>query len=167
MILDVGCGSRPHGDVNLDRFTGTTSHHIGYIDGRRYMNFVQGNADTLPFRDEAFTTVYISHVLEHLPDTHKAVRELKRVSSDTVIIRVPNNPIHEHPEHLYTWSQTSLINTLNRHFPSVTVYPHSSHYDLRHSRAFKLITHFKVIGLPFSRWFRRLIGVELIAVCRK
>ena len=167
MILDVGCGSRPCGDVNLDLFQGDTPHHIGFIDGRQYMNFTQGSADTLPFRDGVFDLVYISHVLEHLPDTHKALRELARVTSKAAIIRVPNNPLIEHPEHLYTWSQTSLENTLKRHFKTVKVTPYSSTYDIQNSRLFKTVTHFKVIGLPLGRWLRRRLGVELVAYCLK
>lgn len=45
----------------------------------------------LPFRDEAFTIIYCSHVLEHVPDDRAAMRELRRVLHPTgwAVLQVP------------------------------------------------------------------------------
>lgn len=47
-ILDVGCGVRPRGDINLD------------LVDRTVPNFILGNAIELPFDDKSFATVYSS-----------------------------------------------------------------------------------------------------------
>jgi ubiquinone/menaquinone biosynthesis C-methylase UbiE len=67
-FLDVGCGDRPKGDVNLDLF------YYG-----RGMNFVFGEAHHLPFRDETFARVYSKHCLEHLMNPLAFFKEAKRV----------------------------------------------------------------------------------------
>jgi len=68
LILDVGCGDVPKGDVNLDLFY--------YRKGR---NFVLGEAHNLPFKDETFTKVYSKHCLEHLESPLTFFVEARRV----------------------------------------------------------------------------------------
>ena len=67
-FLDVGCGDVPKGDVNLDLF------YYG-----RGKNFVIGDAHHLPFKDEAFGTVYSKHCLEHLENPLFFFEEAKRI----------------------------------------------------------------------------------------
>lgn len=45
----------------------------------------------LPFRDDAFAIIYCSHVLEHVPDDRKAMRELHRVlhPAGWAVLQVP------------------------------------------------------------------------------
>jgi SAM-dependent methyltransferase len=168
LILDVGCGSVPHGDVNLDLFIGRSPHHGSVIDGRDYPSFIQGSANTLPIKDKAFSTVYVSHVIEHLPDTLKAVKEFKRVTKHIVVIKVPNNPMHEFPLHLYTWSLVSLKNTLAPHFTRVEVYPYTNVFN---SRLFRFLENRRgLLGLflkSISRHLRCVMGIELVAICYK
>lgn len=54
-------------------------------------SFVAGDAYKLPFADNAFDTVYIGQVLEHLTDERKVVDEALRVLKDDgkLIISVP------------------------------------------------------------------------------
>ena len=47
------------------------------VSGRMF--FVVGDAERLPFKDEAFPAVVSCHVLEHLPDFDRGVREIRRV----------------------------------------------------------------------------------------
>jgi ubiquinone/menaquinone biosynthesis C-methylase UbiE len=67
-LLDVGCGNIPKGDVNLDLF------YYG-----RGNNFILGEAQHLPFKDEAFIKVYSKHCLEHLKSPLTFFKETKRV----------------------------------------------------------------------------------------
>jgi ubiquinone/menaquinone biosynthesis C-methylase UbiE len=67
-VLDVGCGDRPKGDVNLDLF------FYG-----KWKNFIIGEAHHLPFKNEAFNKVYSKHFLEHLENPLKFFKEAKRV----------------------------------------------------------------------------------------
>lgn len=110
MILDVGCGHRPVGDVNVDLFPHATKHRTlnnaddGPLDVTRIQNFVKADAAHLPFRDGAFTTVYSSHLIEHLADPTRMVKELLRVASYSVTIKCPHrlnpamkrNRFHKH-----------------------------------------------------------------------
>src|SRR5271166_2578243 len=78
-LLNVGCGRRVHDDwVNLD----LVAHLPGVIphDIRR----------GLPFRDNSFSAVYHSHVLEHLrrSSAHAFLRECYRVLAQGGILRV-------------------------------------------------------------------------------
>ena len=50
------------------------------------------SAQELPFRDDSFNVVIIKHIVEHLPDPHKAIREIGRVTEPggTLILATPN-----------------------------------------------------------------------------
>jgi len=94
-VLDVGCGTgylvdhlaREH---PKRKFTGTdfiieegTRTRLPSID------FVEGKIESLPFADNSFDTVICTHVLEHVLDLAGAVRELRRVAKQRLIIVVP------------------------------------------------------------------------------
>jgi len=98
MILDVGCGHRFSGDVNLDLFIEATHHRSlnqrkvddKPLDVKSIPNFVKGTAEDLPFRSRVFDEVVCFHTLEHIPNVGKALRELVRVSGEVVRIVVPH-----------------------------------------------------------------------------
>ena len=78
-ILDVGCGTRPRGDVNLD------------ITKRDVPNFVLGNALHLPFEPDEFITVYSSGLslwqkISPFEDLIKAFAEAERVANVQVVM---------------------------------------------------------------------------------
>ena len=91
MILDVGCGAFPKGDVNVDLFTGATIHTGRIINPQTIPNFVKGDCNHLPFRDNCFTGSICSHVLEHHGvNPRKTIFEMVRVTNGTVRIIVPH-----------------------------------------------------------------------------
>jgi len=67
-ILDIGCGDRPTGDVNLDLF---------YYE--KWKNFIIAEAHHLPFKNKVFEKVYTKHALEHFEKPLKFFKEAKRV----------------------------------------------------------------------------------------
>lgn len=79
MILEVGCGSggsyafRPR----------STSWDTIYLDieapRRGIENYVVADAHSLPFRGGSFTRIYASHVIEHLEEPRRFLRECYRV----------------------------------------------------------------------------------------
>jgi len=92
MILDVGCGDRPKGDVNLDLFEGESvdlQGSRGKINPSETLNFVQGTVYNLPFKNNIFNKVLCHHLLEHLKQPKKAIKELIRVSNCEIEIIVP------------------------------------------------------------------------------
>ena len=78
MRLDVGCGSSPTGDVNID------------IKRMHAHNFVLADAQHLPFKTGIFHHVYSNHVVEHVDDPIAMTKELLRVSKDKVTIKTPH-----------------------------------------------------------------------------
>ena len=88
MILDVGCGGDPRGDVNCDLLI-KDSHEGWDQNPSRIPNFVRADVRYLPFRSGVFDVVYCSHVLEHLMDYNAGLKELLRVSCFKVIVILP------------------------------------------------------------------------------
>jgi hypothetical protein len=97
-LLDVGCGHRPRGDVNVDLFPEATAHRV--VDQRvnddvplkvhEIPNFVRAHACHLPFRDGAFEGSYSWHLIEHVQDPNLFLSEILRVSAEKVEVRCPN-----------------------------------------------------------------------------
>jgi len=88
MILDVGCGSKPNGDVNVDAMFANDewNHQVSFLLDS---NFVKAEASHLPFKDKCFQEVYSSNLLEHVEDEELVLNEMKRVSNGIVRLIVP------------------------------------------------------------------------------
>lgn len=91
LILDVGCASRPRGDVNVDLFLEPgEGRYKGRIIPQGIENFVLADAHQLPFRDNCFEEVFSGHTIEHIDNPILFLKELIRVSKDLVIITCPH-----------------------------------------------------------------------------
>lgn len=120
MWLDVGSG-RPS---RFHQFL--TGDDVIHVDMDRLAFHLEVVCDIyhLPFKADSIN-VHASHILEHLDDPLKAIAELKRVSSGTVIIKVPNasfygwKPLSR--KHIFSWNEFTLNNLLSRFFPKVSV----------------------------------------------
>ena len=80
--LNLGCGPDiKKGYVNMDLV------NLQGVDV-----FWDLNKSPWPFKDDTFDEVYCSHVLEHVDDLIKVMKEIKRVSKHgaVVVIRVPH-----------------------------------------------------------------------------
>lgn len=86
--LNLGCGDKIFPEyINVD---------ICPLDG---VDVVCDLSQKFPFRDDVFSHIEMINVLEHLPDTIKAMEELHRISKHncTIYIRVPYwNGFHNH-----------------------------------------------------------------------
>ena len=95
LSLDVGCGSFPRGDVNVDLFRRGWNHQPEKQGRGRYMgsskipNFVVADGCHLPFKNSAFEIAYSSHTIEHLGDPEGFIAELCRVSKRKVTLVYP------------------------------------------------------------------------------
>ncbi len=97
-VLDVGCGHRPRGQVNVDLHPEASAHRsadqrVGddvALNVRKIPNFVVADALHLPFRDGAFRKVYSWHLIEHLENPKGFLEECCRVAAAEVEVRCPN-----------------------------------------------------------------------------
>jgi hypothetical protein len=98
MKLDVGCGHRPEGDVNVDLFIGATPHRSSNqyetddysLNADNIPNLVCADACHLPFQNNIFNECYSSHTIEHVRNPLEMLKEMVRVSNNMVMIRCPH-----------------------------------------------------------------------------
>jgi len=97
-VLDVGCGHRPKGNVNVDLFVEATAHRAAdqrvnddvRLKVAEIPNFVKADACHLPFRDGAFRKAYSWHLIEHLPEPEAFLGDCCRVAAEQIEVRCPN-----------------------------------------------------------------------------
>ncbi len=163
MKLDVGCGDKPKGDVNCDLYIGSSPHFAdkehGLIDPKQIPNFVNCDANYLPFRSNSFDVVIGSHLLEHCKHPFNVLKEFQRVTSKRVIIEVPNLRkivFQEPPTHLFTWSEYSLRNLMEQFFSEVEI--HQAYQRVR-GRILRKIPFF---GNLFCIMLQRVINRNIV-----
>lgn len=122
--LDVGCANgdstaimRSH-NPHLD-LTGIELTAWGVQEASRNhpgMTFIQGNAKRLPFKDRAFDTVLLDHIIEHFTDPVPLIIEAKRVARKRVVIGIPIMHMND-PDHKIAWRVDDFKNFLLGFFP--------------------------------------------------
>jgi demethylmenaquinone methyltransferase/2-methoxy-6-polyprenyl-1,4-benzoquinol methylase len=102
-VLDVGCGTgfategllervdEVHG---LDQSVHQMERAFGKFGKRGRVRFCRGDAERLPFADDAFDVVWSSGSIEYWPNPVDALREFRRVCrpGGQVLVVGPNNP---------------------------------------------------------------------------
>ena len=107
-MLDAGCGEGFVVSYLLQRSDGLTITGIDFslqaIEMARQMVppvlsaveggvlFDVGDLREMPYDDDSFDLVMCLEVLEHLPDPHRGLRELRRVTSAHCLVSVPHEP---------------------------------------------------------------------------
>ncbi|MCK5587369.1 MAG: class I SAM-dependent methyltransferase [Candidatus Lokiarchaeota archaeon] len=119
-LLDVGCGE----GLDVFNLANQYPYTIGIdlsIDAlNRAMEcnpptnafFVRGDAEYLPFCSRSISISICLDVLEHLPAPRNALKELKRVSKDLIVIAVPlaTNPPFSKLLSKLRWFKTTPFN---------------------------------------------------------
>lgn len=170
VTLDVGCGDRPRGDVNVD-LSVSTVHPINLANRP---NFVRSDAYHLPFADNSFEIVRASHILEHCIHPFEVLKELHRVSNFKIIIKVPSC-LHfkdGNKVHIYSWTPGAMRNLCELIFPSVKIL--STKRALRKQplkTGFRLVKKISLLEIIFRTIFenyRRVVfSPEVTAICYK
>ncbi len=125
MKLDIGSGSNPSGNVNID--IPNSEIHRGENNPLKTKapNFILANAEKMPFRENIFTTIKAHHSLEHIYRPYDAIKEIKRVlkSPGNAHLMIPSefNIGHGAIGHIYTWNISTFENLLRLVFDRVAV----------------------------------------------
>lgn len=94
-MVDLGCGTSPHykAKVAVDKFIEPMHRKYGAnkkIDvssiENKEIKFIQADIENLPFADKTFDLAYSHHVVEHLDNPEKAMKEMMRIAKAGVII---------------------------------------------------------------------------------
>ena len=156
LIIDLGCGATPTGDVNIDLNPSWSSAK----------NFILASAEKMPIRSNIASLLVSSHMLEHVLNPFEVLSEIKRVTKKA-IIRVPNNPvIFETENHLYSWSRESLQHLLRKVWDEVDVKTQTRYSkDFIETRLFNIISKLGHFKKPMLRILSAFLKLELEAIC--
>jgi ubiquinone/menaquinone biosynthesis C-methylase UbiE len=100
-VLDAGCGDGVLSLMMAEKgavVTGTdlsvpnidSSKHRAREAGLEHkVSFMVADLENLPFEDNTFDLVVSSHVLEHIPDFDKGLREVMRVTKSRAVVAIP------------------------------------------------------------------------------
>lgn len=89
MILDVGCGSNPRGDVNVDLFLNTLQEYDQKSLTKTKVD-VLADGNHLPFKTNSFDKVISHHTIEHTSTPFKFLQEIIRVSKKDIEVICPH-----------------------------------------------------------------------------
>ncbi len=111
-LLDIGCGNQPYREL----FVPLVREYIGLDrEAQGSRPDVIGDALRLPFCADAFDTVLMIQVLEHMPDPLAAIREVRRVLAPggRLILTAPQYwREHEEPHDYYRFTRFGLLHLL-------------------------------------------------------
>ncbi len=116
-VIDVGCGIRPQGDVNVDLYIDGRHRDItDSIQTHSIANFIRADSLFLPFKQKAFEVAISNHTIEHTEQPYLFLRELQRVSR-RIKMNVPLGctmdwlwfRVHGHKWSLFTWWYHKVI----------------------------------------------------------
>ena len=130
---------------------------------------IKGDICNLPFKENSFDFILCNHVLEHINDDKKAIKELYRVLNEngTAILQVPINQ-----KSSKTFEDSSIVDKKER-IEKFGQYDHIRLYGLDYFKKLESFG-FKVDPLKYSKEFTEseiikygLIKDEIIPVCKK
>ena len=125
-LLDIGSGRGAFLWPLLDTFPDLPVTALDLLDyrvadvlavrdgGVITLSAVRGDATQMPFADSAFDVVTMLEVLEHIPDTHRALAEVCRVARRFSVLSVPSGP-DDNPEHIHLFDQEALVGLLREY----------------------------------------------------
>ena len=130
---------------------------------------IKGDICNLPFKENSFDFILCNHVLEHINDDKKAMKELYRVlnKNGTAILQVPINQ-----KSSKTFEDSSIVDKKER-IEKFGQYDHIRLYGLDYFKKLESFG-FKVDPLKYSKEFTEseiikygLLKDEIIPVCKK
>ncbi|HEY1352341.1 MAG TPA: class I SAM-dependent methyltransferase [Ktedonobacteraceae bacterium] len=98
-------------DCRDDRVADLQAVHAGGVPS---LQALCADVRALPFAEHSFDAVTMLEVLEHVPDTGRALAEVSRVAGRFVLFSVPSQA-DNNPEHIYLFKQPQLRALLREH----------------------------------------------------
>ena len=137
-VLDIGCGGgdtllamRKHFPNKRFEALDISFKMINSSSKLNHVLHIQGSVYELPLKNNSYSMVICTEVLEHLCNPEKALNELNRVTSKYCILGVPNEPLFSManllrlrhiknfgstPGHIQNWNRRQFIDLVNKHF---------------------------------------------------
>lgn len=118
-LLDIGSGRGAFLWPLLDRFPSLAVTCVDVLEyriadiqavrrgGVEHLDALKADATALPFVSRSFEVVTMLEVLEHIPDTLRALAEVCRVAKSFVVLSVPSKE-DNNPEHIHLFNQQHL-----------------------------------------------------------
>ncbi len=98
-VLDAGCGEGALSVMLAKKgaiVTGTDISEPNIVAAKKYaaendvtINFLVADIENLPFNNDSFDVVVSSHVLEHIPDFDKGLKEIVRIGKSKTVVAIP------------------------------------------------------------------------------
>jgi len=143
-VLDVGCGegivtrrlARAAGGRVVGLDVESPRLRAAWAAAGEGVEYVVGDAQTLPFGDDEFDLVSLVEMLQLVEDPGRAVEEAARVARSAVIVTVPHEPLWralnvargaylrdlgDTPGHLHHWSRRAIVDLVAARAPIVSV----------------------------------------------
>ncbi len=160
LTLDVGCGHKPKGDVNIDLFTRSTGHRCDDqtkntdvpLSAREIKNLINAECCHLPFADNTFDAAMSNSLIEHIDEPFMLLKELVRVTKNEGRVKIicPHKLSHrrEYIFHKHSFNVswfTKAFAILNIKVTQINIawryIPH------RYLPWIRLPSHFQIIGV--------------------
>ncbi len=126
VLVDIGAGRSPYYNLfSVDQYIAVDLPGSLPQGEQRNITQMVGNVLELPLNDSSCDCAVSMQVLEHVPDTDKALKEIYRIMKEngTVLISVPHiSPIHLEPHDYYRFTPIGMAHLLKKNgFSIVTV----------------------------------------------
>lgn len=124
VVIDIGCGPHKTIEESIGVDMINPGETVKSLDGAISKADVQGNAYQLPFENESVDCIIARHLLEHLIDPIKALKEWNRIlkNGGRLILALPDENIGStiplNPEHVHAYTPETLNNLVTTIFPS-------------------------------------------------
>jgi len=118
-VLSIGSYSDKDSEGNFyrDYFRAANSYTTSDIDGRAQLKL--DIRDMSSITDERYDCLFVSGVLEHVDDFHKAISEMTRIlkPNGTLLLGVPfRQPIHMGEQDFWRFTKNALEYLFNKNF---------------------------------------------------
>ena len=164
MKLDVGCGLKPSGDINIDTLVDWNTS-IDF-DLKNIPNFIIADGMHLPFRYKIFNLVICDMAFEHFLDPLKALKNFTYVSDNLYIVVTNVAIIEDYKNHYYSWSRESFYNLLDVFYNDINIRIFTKNIMSIEHILIKIIKKIPLFGRLLIRIISRYIGYNIQAICK-